>query len=539
MSFLKKLAIVLAALVIGIVLLVGAGLIWWRADAGVARFPDYTLDLVLRSSPGAANFAAGAAKRDITPHVPDHWVDVNGNGEFDEGTDSWSDGNGNHRFDKVWMAGYGKNRPAAGVHDTLWARAVVFGYPGCRMALCALDLVGLFHDDVIDIRQRVEKELTGSPDQIDHVIVASTHVHAGPDVLGIWGKDETESGVAPAYLEQVRAVAAQTIIDASHSSEPADVSLTSGRTGVEGFMRDSREPIVMDDELCLARFVRRGTDRTIATVANWGNHPEVMDDKNLIITSDFPHYVRQGIESGLPASNTGKPSRPGVGGVCVYVSGAVGGLMTPLGVGVPERFGPDTTYRRGSFEKARALGYAVADLALDLLDRVSACEDVPEIALGARTITIPLENKLYRAGAKLGVIDRGFVDGRVRTEVDVLRFGTSSWAFIPGEIYPEIVIGGVERPDGADIPVDPVETPPIKSFMPSGGGPQFVVGLANDEIGYIIPRSQWDVEPPYAYGRSRRPYGEINSVGPEAGPLIYRTVRDLWSRLADQLARRE
>ena len=28
---------------------------------------------------------------------------------------------------------------------------------------------------------------------------------------------------------------------------------------------------------------------------------------------------------------------------------------------------------------------------------------------------------------------------------------------------------------------------------------KFVFGLANDEIGYIIPKSEWDEVPPYLY----------------------------------------
>jgi hypothetical protein len=32
----------------------------------------------------------------------------------------------------------------------------------------------------------------------------------------------------------------------------------------------------------------------------------------------------------------------------------------------------------------------------------------------------------------------------------------------------------------------------------------FVLGLANDEMGYIIPRSEWDQAPPYLYDAAKR-----------------------------------
>ena len=44
--------------------------------------------------------------------------------------------------------------------------------------------------------------------------------------------------------------------------------------------------------------------------------------------------------------------------------------------------------------------------------------------------------------------------------------------------------------------------------------------LANDELGYFIPKRQWDEKAPYCYGLMKAQYGEVNSVGPEAAPII-------------------
>jgi hypothetical protein len=57
-------------------------------------------------------------------------------------------------------------------------------------------------------------------------------------------------------------------------------------------------------------------------------------------------------------------------------------------------------------------------------------------------------------------------------------------------------------------------------------GPKVLLfGLANDEVGYILPKRQWDNEPPFAYGRNRGQYGEVNSVGPEVGPILTEALR--------------
>ena len=45
--------------------------------------------------------------------------------------------------------------------------------------------------------------------------------------------------------------------------------------------------------------------------------------------------------------------------------------------------------------------------------------------------------------------------------------------------------------------------------------------LANDEVGYLIPYTQWDSRPPYTYGQTKAPYGEENSGGPDAATIVH------------------
>jgi hypothetical protein len=56
---------------------------------------------------------------------------------------------------------------------------------------------------------------------------------------------------------------------------------------------------------------------------------------------------------------------------------------------------------------------------------------------------------------------------------------------------------------------------------------KFITGLSNDMIGYIIPISQWDAEPPFTYGNQRSPYGEINSLGPQTAPILHSEIKRL------------
>jgi hypothetical protein len=157
----------------------------------------------------------------------------------------------------------------------------------------------------------------------------------------------------------------------------------------------------------------------------------------------------------------------------------------------------------------------------------------PRLAFAARTIELKIDNTLFRLAAALGLFGRGQPRlNTIRSEVAVVTFGDASLACVPGELYPEIANGGIERPQGADFDIGPVEVPSLRELMP--GRVKFLVGLANDEIGYIIPKSEWDGEAPWLYGSAERHYGEINSLGPETGPQIHAALRALATSLSER-----
>ncbi len=296
-----------------------------------------------------------------------------------------------------------------------------------------------------------------------------------------------------------------------------------------------RLPEVIDDRLTVIG--ADGLDgRAIATLVGWANHPEVMPSQNTILTADYPHYLVDRVEAAR-------------GGIGLFVNGAIGGLMTPLKV--PVRNGDGILMAEGTFQKAEVVGEGVARRALEAL---ASARPVPaRLALATTQVFVPLTNRGFRILSGLGVIQRTiYTDGRVDasttttrywwkklpvvagrdvlTEVGLLEIGPARAALIPGEIYPELVIGGIPMPPalGADFPNAPIEEPPVDQIV--GGTPFFVIGLANDELGYIIPKSEWDQKKPFLYGQRKPPYGEINSAGSDLAPAIMSAVRGLVQR---------
>src|SRR5947208_15731212 len=57
---------------------------------------------------------------------------------------------------KVYLAGFGHNRIATGVHDNLYARCLALAAGGQILVLCSVDVIGLFYDDVLKIREQMK-----------------------------------------------------------------------------------------------------------------------------------------------------------------------------------------------------------------------------------------------------------------------------------------------------------------------------------------------------------------------------------------------
>ena len=236
--------------------------------------------------------------------------------------------------------------------------------------------------------------------------------------------------------------------------------------------------------------------------------------------------MREGVENGIFVGDS--LVKKGIGGIAVYVNGAIGGLMTTHPrLTVRDQY-TGASYKEPTFEKAKAEGDQIASLAIDLLQNAADTIKEGSIALRAETILLPLHNPLFKLGAMLGVIHRG-MDGwmKMKSEVSAFQIGSLSFLTVPGEIYPEIVNGGIESPAGQDFAISPVEVPALRTLMP--GKYKFLFGLANDEIGYIIPKSEWDDKKPNLYEQKSSTYGEGNSLGPETAPIVYKEAGKILS----------
>jgi hypothetical protein len=438
--------------------------------------------------PAAGGLRAAACRRVITPVV------------------------GVNHSDPIFLAGFNEDFHAEGVHDDLWVRGIVLESRGVKIALMTLDLVGYFHNEVETIRSLVDPARG-----FDSIVVTSTHNHEGPDTLGLWGPDQTRSGVDLGYLDFVNDEVARCIHEADDALAPAEIRFATGSSrgaslepwpdlvadgevlqalsidlslvGGEGVLEVEGDagPVINPSVPTLqirrrrtpgdharavldwvfrggARPDPRGRDDVIATVVNFASHPESLGDENHLLSSDYPHYLREALESRY-------------GGVAIFLAGDLGVLQGPLDVDLADPATGEPIPRR-SFAFAQRMGELLAARAIRALSAARPWHDDPEIRVARRgPLFVEVENPFFVALGQLGVFGRRpvlRVGGRfvARTELQVLRVGPATILVTPNELDPQI--GNRYR------------------GLMHRARPRFVVGLGNDEIGYQLPAARFN-----------------------------------------------
>ncbi|MEM9071644.1 MAG: hypothetical protein AAGE52_24260 [Myxococcota bacterium] len=532
------------------------------SDVAVAEDAAMPLPLDEGFCPGAEDCAAGegallvgAAMRDITPNLDEEdvqTVDVDGDGNFDPfDGDEFADRNGNGRFDGVWVAGFSNGRAANGVSDPQWVRAMAVRSGDTTIAIASIDCIGFFYDEVLEIREAV------SDLEIDYLTVASTHTHEARDTMGLWGVEFIASGIDPDYNAFIREQAALAIRDAVAALEPANVQYADFRLrdmpgGVRRYVSDSRDPNIIDDEVRIMRFERESDASTLTTLVNWASHPQYIGSRNQLLSSDYVHWLREAVEDGV----TGPEGEvEGVGGMTLFVNGAIG---TQIG---NERMNAETwageELPRSGFETAQTIGEQVGYLVLRALgeDGGSTTEDEAPLGFRYRQVVLDVENRRFHSALlfdlfprstfnwnETGTLIPGMNEPDIITEVAVLDIGRASMLLIPGELDPALFVGGYDgsftpegtpvvdtaRENAPDLSGSP-EGPYLRDLMREDASQRWVIGLANDQIGYFIPEFDFKLATsrPYVDEAPGAHYEETNSIGESGWPRIKQALEDV------------
>lgn len=357
-----------------------------------------------------------------------------------------------------YLGGFGLGRTSTAVHAPLQVRALVLLTGSRRFAILGVDNLGLMREDVDWLKAGLAGFANGD------VFVCSSHTHAGPDAIGLWGSYLLTTGRDPQYVEQLRAAAAAAVQQAVAAAAPAELRLGTARLPATGLVKNSKRPGVFDRRVVVLHATARDDGRPLGTLLHLACHPEVLGRDHTELSPDF---VGAFCDAWQARGH----------GQAVFANGALGAMVSPA----------VTPRDAAGVLRFGEVACAVAEQAL------AAALPLPVDAIEVRRsdLYLPVDTLGFRLGQLTMALQRQLYSGHARTSVGYLRIGTFEAVAVPGELEPALaqrLRAQLHRPD------------------------LVVFGLCDDELGYLLAATDAR-DPRFAYERSM-------SVCLHAGELV-------------------
>ncbi len=355
--------------------------------------------------------------------------------------------------------------PSTGKHDPITAKALVLDNGATKAAIVKIDAVGVSRG----LRADVEKaaQALGIPKQ--NLIVAATHTHSGPGAVSnetLWqliALDCLHQGTYDMVLKGIT----DALKAADLARKPAAFGV--GSTTQKGVSKNRANQPTVDEELGLLKIVDATTQAPIAAVMNFAIHGTCLGASNMEFSADVMGYAERELEKKL-----GK-------GVVVFTNGAEG----------------DVTPAQGGFAGAASIGGTLATTSETLWKTIATKREL-EIAgsLAFKQMPTPTISgclPLFGDGKSLcdylGPIQLPIANWLASDlPFGALRLGNVALATVPGE--PVTAIGFSIKNKGKAL----------------GYAHTFVVGLANEHMGYIATKAM--VQANVEYEAQMTLYGE-------------------------------
>ena len=120
----------------------------------------------------------------------------------------------------------------------------------------------------------------------------------------------------------------------------------------------------------------------------------------------------------------------------------------------------------------------------------------------------------------------------LKSEMTYIEIDSLKMLLLPCELFPELAYGGYLSADSSATGLGAQVNPePLCSI--AGDDQIMFIGLANDEVGYVIPPNDFflhDTRPYIEHARdrhNRRHYEETNSLGPDTAPKIAAVFKEM------------
>ena len=289
----------------------------------------------------------------------------------------------------VDLSGYASRPgPSVGVHDELWCRALVLDDGGRRVAIAALDLLGVDLELDAAIREAASAYLPP-----DHLLINCSHTHAGPSVTRLDRRVAADRG----YVSSLPRRIAEVVKEAASRLAPAALryGITPARMGInrrertpDGQIIIGRNPAgIVDDEI-RALQVNTAEGVPLAVVFHHACHGTTLGGENRLISAEWMGAACACLEQrgGVPA---------------LFLQGCAG------------QTNPDAQER--SFEEVARLGESACEAVLQAL---AGAEPIAGGPLAARRegIALPIQDPPDPKQARAGLAAAEAAAARARSE---------------------------------------------------------------------------------------------------------------------------
>jgi len=202
-------------------------------------------------------------------------------------------------------------------------------------------------------------------------------------------------------------------------------------------------------------------------------------------------------------------------------------------------------WRDYTFERLEVMGAVMIEMAEQAISGGSQ-SSAPSIAAAASVFKLPVDNWGFQGMFLSGIIGRETYDWDpskiideenvpyVETAMAWIKIGDLEMLTVPGELFPEVAIGGYDGSrlgDPSSVLISPDnENPPDLDAAPAGpylreglsGGLNWIIGMGNDEVGYFVPPYDFQIDEinPWFDEPAGDHYEETNSLGAQTVPLL-------------------
>ena len=289
-------------------------------------------------------------------------------------------------------------RYSEGVHDPLYANALILDNGDEQIGLCTVDMLYISAEMTAEVRSKVS-QATGIAEK--NLMISATHTHSAPLTVGDIFYDPVVPEADEAYNSYLTDRLAQVYMDAFQRRRDSEIAFTlTDASGIGGNRRNKNE--ASDPEVPIMVIRDRDSHEISAVSLVYCMHPTVLHEDSKLYSADFPGYTRAYIQEHL-----------GKNIAVLYHTG-------PAGNQSPRHF-----IKSNTFEEAERLGTMLGERVTHAIGELLDDDFGDSAALSIRRAKVMLPEKKFMsvsaAREKLDFVknklDRMIRDGEAPAEI--------------------------------------------------------------------------------------------------------------------------